>query len=222
MYKKQLSGIGFTVTDSDGSQSSGSFGVSIIDDLPTLNISDTPISVVEGATATGTWTLDRGADGVSSVNVSFGSGNATLSLAPGSSVSITQPTGTLTVNANGSFSFAAANNQNNAANPSASFTLSAVDRDGDPTSDSLTIAITDGANPVSATPITLTVSEAALADGSNPFSPAEVATGSLSFTAGSDALSGFAFSGVAGLATNLDGVGTDIIWTCLLYTSRCV
>ncbi|MDO9362489.1 MAG: VCBS domain-containing protein, partial [Sphingopyxis sp.] len=208
-----LSGIGFTVTDADGSQSSGSFGVTIIDDLPTLNISDTPISVVEGATATGTWTLDRGADGVSSVNVSFGAGSATLSLAPGSSVSIAQPTGTLTVNANGTFSFAAAGNQNNAANPSASFTLSAVDRDGDPTSDSLTIAITDGANPVSATPITLTVSEAALADGSNPFSPDEVATGSLSFTAGSDALSGFAFSGVAGLATNLDGVGTDIIWT---------
>ncbi len=208
-----LSGIGFTVTDNDGSQSSGSFGVTIVDDLPTLNISDTPISVVEGATATGTWTLDRGADGVASVNVSFGTGSATLSLAPGSSVSITQPTGTLTVNANGTFSFAAAGNQNNAANPSASFTLSAVDRDGDPTSDSLSIAITDGANPANAAPITLTVSEAALADGSNPPSTAETTSGNLSFTAGSDALSGFAFAGVAGLATNLDGVGTDIFWT---------
>ena len=208
-----LSGIGFTVTDSDGSQSSGSFGVTIVDDLPTLSISDTPVSVVEGATAAGTWTLDRGADGVSSVNVSFGAGSATLSLSPGSSVSITQPTGTLTVNANGTFSFAAAANQNNAANPSASFTLSAVDRDGDPTSDSLTIAITDGASPTGATPITLTVNEAALVDGSNPASPAEVASGNLSFTAGSDTLSGFAFTGVAGLAANLDGAGTDLFWT---------
>ena len=94
-----------------------------------------------------------------------------MSLAPGSSVSIAQPTGTLTVNANGTFSFAAAGNQNNTTNPSASFTLSAVDRDGDPTSDSLTIAITDGANPVSAAPITLTVNEAALADGGTPASP---------------------------------------------------
>ncbi|WP_447932829.1 beta strand repeat-containing protein [Sphingopyxis fribergensis] len=209
-----LSGIGFTVTDSDGTQSSGAFGVTIVDDLPTLNISDTPTTVVEGATANGTWTLDRGADGVSSVTVTFGSGSATLSLAPGSSVSITQPTGTLTVNANGTFSFAAAGNQNNAANPSASFTLSAVDRDGDPTSDSLTIAITDGANPVNATPITLTVNEAALNGiGSDPASNAETASGNLSFTAGSDTLSGFAFTGVAGLVANLDGAGTDLFWS---------
>jgi len=209
-----LAGIGFTVTDNDGTTASGSFGVTIVDDLPTLSLSDTPTTVVEGATATGTWTLDRGADGVSSVNVSFGSGSATLSLAPGSSVSITQPTGTLTVNANGTFSFAAAGNQNNAANPSASFTLSAVDRDGDPTSDSLTIAITDGANPKNASPITLTVDEAAInAIGSNPASPAEVTSGDLIFSAGSDTLSGFAFTGVAGLVANLDGTGIDLFWS---------
>lgn len=208
-----LSGIGFTVTDNDGTTASGAFGVTIVDDLPTLSVSDAPTSVVEGATANGTWALDAGADGVTSVNVSFGAGNATLSLAPGSSVSITQPTGTLTVNADGTFSFAAAGNQNNNANPSATFTLSAVDRDGDPTSDSLTIKVTDGAAPANATPITLTVNEAALVDGSNPASPAEVASGNLSFTAGSDALSGFAFTGVAGLVANLDGAGTDIYWT---------
>jgi VCBS repeat-containing protein len=208
-----LAGIGFTVTDNDGTTASGAFGVTIVDDLPTLNLSDTPTTVVEGATATGTWTLDRGADGVASVNVSFGSGSATLSLAPGSSVSITQPTGVLTVNANGTFSFAAAGNQNNTTNPSASFTLSAVDRDGDPTSDSLTIAITDGANPRNVSPITLTVNEAALADGSNPASPAEVSSGDLFLTAGSDALSGFAFTGVGGLVANLDGAGTDLFWS---------
>ncbi|WP_414711932.1 DUF5801 repeats-in-toxin domain-containing protein [Sphingopyxis sp.] len=208
-----LAGIGFTVTDNDGTTASGAFGVTIVDDLPTLNVSDAPTTVVEGATANGTWTLDRGADGVSSVNVSFGSGSATLSLAPGSSVSITEPTGTLTVNADGTFSFAAVGNQNNAANPSATFTLSAVDRDGDPTSDSLTIAIADGAIPANAAPITLTVNEAALANGSTPPSPDEVASGDMIFTAGSDTLSGFAFTGVAGLVASLDGAGTDIYWT---------
>ncbi|HET6525359.1 VCBS domain-containing protein [Sphingopyxis sp.] len=209
-----LAGIGFTVTDQDGTQSSGSFGVTIVDDLPTLNVSDTPTSVVEGATVNGSWTLDAGADGVTSVAVTFGSGSATLSLTPGASVSITQPTGTLTVGADGSFSFAAAGNQDNGANPAASFTLSAVDRDGDPTQDSLTIAIADGANPRNAAPITLTVNEAALDGiGSNPASNAETVNGDLIFGAGSDALSGFAFTGVAGLVANLDGAGTDIYWT---------
>jgi VCBS repeat-containing protein len=209
-----LAGIGFTVTDQDGTPSSGSFGVTIVDDLPTLNVSDTPTSVVEGATVNGNWTLDAGADGVTSVAVTFGSGSATLSLTPGASVSIAQPTGTLTVNADGSFSFAAAGNQDNGADPAASFILSAVDRDGDPTQDSLTIAITDGANPRNVAPITLTVNEAALGGiGSNPASNAETANGDLIFGAGSDALSGFAFTGVAGLAANLDGAGTDIYWT---------
>ncbi|SBV34979.1 protein of unknown function [uncultured Sphingopyxis sp.] len=209
-----LANIGFTVTDSDGTASSGAFDVTIVDDLPTLTVSDTPVSVVEGASASGTWTLDQGADGVASVLVSFGSGSATLSLTPGSSVSIVQPTGTLTVGADGSFSFAAANDQDGAANPSATFTLSAVDRDGDPTSDSLTIAITDGAGPVDATPITLTVNEAALDTiGSNPASLDETDSGTLAFTAGSDTLSGFAFTGVADLVANLDGAGTDIFWS---------
>jgi VCBS repeat-containing protein len=209
-----LAGIGFTVTDSDGTQSSGSFGVTIVDDLPTLSVSDTPVSVVEGATANGTWTLDAGADGVASVLVSFGSGSATLSLTAGSSVSITQPTGTLTVSADGSFSFAAANDQNGAANPSATFTLAALDRDGDPAADSLTIAIADGANPTNAAPVTLTVNEAAIDGiGSNPASPDETDSGLLAFTAGSDTLSGFAFTGVAGLVANLDGAGADIFWS---------
>ena len=209
-----LSGIGFTVTDSDGTTASGAFDVTIVDDLPTLTVSDTPTSVVEGATANGSWTLDAGADGVASVLVSFGSGSATLALTPGSSVSIAQPTGTLTVNSDGRFSFAASNNQNDATNPSATFTLSAVDRDGDPTSDSLTIAITDGADPVDAAPITLTVNEAAIdAIGSDPASGDEIDSGNLSFTAGSDTLSGFAFTGFAGLVTNLDGAGIDIFWS---------
>src|SRR3546814_15587867 len=68
--------------------------------------------------------------------------------------------------------------------------------------------------PVHASPITLTVNEAALdAIGSNPASTAEVASGDLSFTARSDTLSGFAFTGVAGLAANLDGAGTAIFWS---------
>ncbi|SNT12600.1 VCBS repeat-containing protein [Sphingopyxis indica] len=210
-----LSGIGFTVTDSDGSSGSGSFDVTVIDDIPTLLVSDTPTHAVEGGPAVdGSWSLDAGADGVSSVVVTFGSGSAALSLTPGSSVTIGQSTGVLTVRADGTFSFAAAGDQDNSLNPAASFTLSAVDGDGDPTSDTLTILIDDGAAPSGGDTLTLTVDEAALdAGGSTPLSNAEVASGTLDFTAGSDTLSGFAFTGVDGLVANLDGAGSDIFWS---------
>ncbi|PKP86354.1 MAG: hypothetical protein CVT78_13830 [Alphaproteobacteria bacterium HGW-Alphaproteobacteria-17] len=210
-----LSGIGFTVTDNDGSSASGVFNVTIVDDIPTLNVSDTPTNATEGGPAVaGTWSLDAGADGVETIEVTFGNSSETLALTPGSFVVIVQPTGTLTVNADGTFTFLAAGDQNNGLNPAATFTLSAVDRDGDPTSDTLMIVIDDGANPVGGDTLTLTVNEAAIDGmGSTPVSNAEIASGTLAFTAGSDTLSGFVFDGVAGLVANLDGVGTDIFWT---------
>ena len=210
-----LAGIGFTVTDSDNSTASGSFDITIVDDLPTLVVSDTPVSAVEGGPAVeGTWSLDPGADGVTSILVTFGSESDTLTLPAGASVVLVQPTGTLTVNADGSFSFVATGNQNQNLAPSATFTLSAVDGDDDPTSDSLTITIDDGANPTGGDTLALTVNEAAIDGiGRTPASDAETDSGTLSFTAGSDTLGDFAFVGVDGLVTTLDGVGIDIFWS---------
>ncbi len=210
-----LAGIGFTVTDSDNSTASGSFDVTIVDDLPTLVMSDTPVSAIEGGPAVeGTWSLDPGADGVTLILVTFGSESDTLTLPAGASVVLVQPTGTLTVNADGSFSFLATGNQNQNLAPSATFTLSAVDGDGDPTSDSLTITIDDGADPAGGDTLALTVNEAAIDGiGRTPASDDETDSGTLSFTAGSDTLGNFAFTGVGGLVTTLDGVGIDIFWS---------
>ena len=99
-------------TDNDGTVSANdTLNVTVQDDAPTLTVSDTPTTVVEGATANGTWALTPGADGVTSVLVTFGGVSGTLNLPVGGNVVLTQPTGTLTVRADHTFSFAAANGQ---------------------------------------------------------------------------------------------------------------
>ncbi|MGC1467812.1 MAG: tandem-95 repeat protein, partial [Sphingorhabdus sp.] len=88
-----LSAIGFTVTDSEGDPASGSFAVTVVDDLPTLEIGGATASVTEGgAPYNGVWTLDPGADGMTtlSLNVNgtvqsftLGGAPATFALAQG-------------------------------------------------------------------------------------------------------------------------------------------
>jgi large repetitive protein len=200
-----LPGDSFAVraTDNDGSVSTiDTLNVTVQDDAPTLTVSDTPTTVIEGTTVGGMWSLTPGADGVASVLVTFGAAEGTLTLPAGGDVVLTQPTGTLTVRADGTFSFTAASGQDQDTAPAASFTLAAKDADGDPTSDSLTIVIEDGAGPSAGDPITLTVDDQNLSDGSTPGGP-DFAQSTISFTTGSDALGGFAFADTSTLAGGL-------------------
>ena len=139
-----LSGVGFTVTDSDGSQVSGSFDVTLVDDIPTLTVSDTAIEVMAGEPAVaGTWVLDAGADGVTSLAVSFGASSGTLALPGGGDVVLdaqADTLGTLTVRADGSFSFLPPS-PGSSLPTQTSFTLSGVDGDGDPVTQTVTIAL---------------------------------------------------------------------------------
>lgn len=220
-----IDGVPFTVTDKDSDTRSGSFDVAITDDVPELLVSDTPASATEaGDAVNGTWLLAAGADGVSSVTVTFGSASGTLSLSPGSSVVLVQATGTLTVAADHSWSFTAAANQNNGANPQASFTLAATDGDGDKTSDTQVISITDGAGPTtSATPTSLTVDEKAVetayAVGSAETgaaanaSPLETDDAQITFTAGSDNIVSIGFGDPSGITIDSNGdTVADIDW----------
>ncbi len=210
--------LAYSVTDSDGSVAvvPGTLTITFDDDAPTLTVSDTPTTAIEGGPAVnGTWSLAPGADGVASLAVTFGGASGTLTLPAGGNVVLVQPTGTLTVRADGSFSFLAATGQDNSLSPQATFTVTATDGDGDTSADSLTIAIQDGTPAANATPVTLLVDEAALSFGSNPGSTAETDNApALSFTAGSDALTTFRFStDLSHLVANLDGAGTDLFWT---------
>jgi len=180
------------VTDSDGDVSpTDHINVTVLDDAPTLTV-DGQTSVVEGATATGTWSQVIGADQPGASTVVVVGANSYAIGAP-----INTGLGTLTVNANGTWSFVSSNNLDNDLNPSLSFTVKVTDADGDVAQDTQTIAIADGAGPAAGGPLTLALDDQNLADGTTPANP-DFASGTVSFTAGSDALTGFAFAAGTG------------------------
>ncbi len=197
-----------TVTDADGATGTAALRIDVVDDVPVIGITD-PVSsnVVEGQTLSGNWTLAAGADGVGTVNVTVGNTTQTLTLAAGQKVVFALAEGTLTVNADKSWSFAAANNLNNAGGVNVSFSLSAADADGDTTSDSQTITVVDGDGPKVdplAASAALTLDDQNLADGSTPAGGAETSSGTIGFVAGSDAIATIAFSNdVSGLSGTL-------------------
>lgn len=212
-----LSAIGFTVTDSEGDPASGIFAVTVVDDLPTLEIGGATASVTEGgAPYYGVWTLDPGADSMTtlSLNVNGTVQSFTLGGAP---ATFALPQGTLTFRADGTYTFQPSGNLDHDLPQTVTLTVSGADRDGDPVSDSITITINDGSGPIGGDKSTLTVNEAALdtpaATGSDPVLTTEVASDTLAFTAGSDNLVDFRFAGVADLVANIDGAGTDLFWT---------
>ena len=201
------------VTDSDGDVSpSASIDVTVQDDAPVAAV-DGDTSVVEGATASGTWSQTIGADQPGATTVVLVGANSYAIGAP-----IDTGLGTLTVNVNGTWSFVSNNNLNNALNPSLSFTVKVTDADNDVAQDTQTISITDGAGPTATKNAAVTVDEEALSTanalGTNPTSTAEAGSDTVSFLAGSDNITGLAFTTVAGITANVDGIaGDDIVWT---------
>jgi hypothetical protein len=137
--------------------------------------------------------------------------------------------GTLTVNANGTWSFVSSDNIAQPA--SLSFDVKVTDGDGDHASDTQTITINDGAGPGDGGTVGLTLSEAALdttkdgsdlaagtVTGSDPSSTGEtqvVAPASgLAFTAGSDDLSSVAFNATqSGIVVTGLTTGYSLTWS---------
>ncbi|MGN7738361.1 hypothetical protein, partial [Ensifer sp. 22564] len=96
-------------------------------------------------------------------------------------------------------------NLNNAGGVNVTFSLSATDADGDATSDSQTISITDGAGPAVdplAASASLTLDDQNLADGSTP-AGSDTSSGTIGFTAGSDAIATIVFGNTSGLTGGL-------------------
>ncbi len=188
---------GYTLTDADGSAANGTLAVSVDDDTPVVDITDAdPATVTEGETLNGTWTMGEGADGGTTV-VNWDGGDYSLDS------DIDTGVGTLRVNADGTWSFAAADGLDQDNNPAVDFSVTVTDSDGDSASDNHSLSITDANVPTGAADTANAVDEEGL-DGGLAGGSGDVAgesasvSGTLSYDIGGDGAGGFAWN-TAGL-----------------------
>ena len=184
--------------DSDGSKATGSLDVNIVDDVPQARPDSA--SVVEGGTVTGNVLHNdsQGADRppVEHTVVGVRAGSDTSTSAIGSlGVNIAGTYGTLVLNANGEAVYKADPNAVPPAGATDVFTYTIRDADGDESTTTITINVTD--SKLVACPDSVTVYEKALdlvqdpqdlapgtVVGSNPGSAGETATGTLAGSVG--------------------------------------
>ncbi|RUY34356.1 VCBS domain-containing protein, partial [Mesorhizobium sp. M7A.F.Ca.CA.002.07.1.1] len=176
----------FSLTVSDGTSSSApaAIVIDIVDDIPTAH-ADTN-SVVEGGIVLGNVLSDGtddvfGADGAAAgggvVGVRVAGGDTTTAVTTGVNTVINGSFGTLTLQANGSYSYDGLPNVVPPAGATETFVYTIMDGDGDLSTTTLTINLSDSGLAVSNDD--LTVNEAALPIGSNPSSTAETIAGTV-------------------------------------------
>ncbi len=195
------------VTDIDGDISNGVLAIDIIDDAP-IAVDDLAITLAEDAPGTVGGNVlandTQGADGAVVTSVTIGGITTTINALGTTDV----------VTANGTYSFTAAgawtfdpnpNLDQSGGNVDASFTYTITDGDGDIATAEQPISITDGADPLAGAPITLTLDDQNLADGSTPAGP-DFVNGNITFTAGSDAISSIVFG------TDLSALSGGLTW----------
>ncbi|MHC3401473.1 retention module-containing protein [Aeromonas veronii] len=220
-----ITGITVVASDVDGDSATAAVTVNVVDDMPTLTISDPDGASLDGTTAvvetaaniSGGWDLVKGADGVMSVTVSVdGQASQALSLADAANtVTFNTASGTLTVKADGSWTFdpKPVDNDTDPADV-VNFSISGTDADGDPFSDTQTINVLDGTGPGNGTGVTLDLDEDDLLAGSGTPKGPLTDSATVTFVAGSDPFTGFAFQGTSGITVNVNGTtGDDLFWT---------
>jgi large repetitive protein len=204
------------VTDQDGDTAPGTLVIDIIDDVPTAradtdSVTEDTAITADGNVITGSGGVDvnatdgvadnRGADGASVTAVSFGA-------SPGTVGGPTAGTyGTLTLNADGSYSYALNNTnpviQGLDANDTLTevFTYTLTDGDGDVRQTTLTVTINGSDDPITINGLNpagpdLIVDEDDLSDGSSPSAAALTQSGTFTVN-GVDGIAGIAIQGTA-------------------------
>ncbi|GGB86266.1 hypothetical protein GCM10011494_00710 [Novosphingobium endophyticum] len=195
------------VVDADGDEASDTLDIQIIDDVPDA-VDDTAVSVAEDASGTvGGNVLANdtlGADGASVTSVTIG--GTSYAVAASGTTSVSTASGAYTFDAAGNWTFDPASGLDHVGGVvDASFTYTLTDGDGDTDTAVQPISITDGAGPSADEPVSLTVDDENLAEGSNPATPV-TASDAIVFTAGSDAIATIAFG------TDLSGLDPSLTW----------
>ncbi|WP_349236032.1 VCBS domain-containing protein [Altererythrobacter sp. TH136] len=168
--------LNYTVTDQDGDTASGSLLVVVDDDTPTAfdNVNDVSEGGSTGGNVLSDGTADIfGADG--GTILSFASADGGANTAPGSS--ITTALGTLTLNADGSYTYVSNPNSTNA-DTTDTFDYTIVDSDGDTSTAQLVISIDNVTG--AATDSDVNVNEAGLPAGSDSGDTSEIGSGQIS------------------------------------------
>ncbi len=205
-----IDGLRLTATDSDGDSATAKLSVTVEDDKPTVDVVGAT-TVVEGGMLNGTWTHAYNADGAGSLKVVFNGTEYNIGQA------IDTGKGILTVKADGTWTFKAANNLDNSVAQNVSFGVKITDKDGDSATDTHGLSITNGDGPSwnDPDPGNALGNNVALHDAHLRGGASESHTMTVSFTAGSDAITSFAL----GLGTGADapkvligGVETPLTW----------
>ena len=242
-----ISGIKVTALEADTDSVTATIAVEVIDDVPAVVVTGAT-TVAEDAslpsTIGGSIAVTEGADQDASLAITLVSGSLSSPIlftlgTTGSTQSATVTVAgdvlgvlSVTTDANGdaTWTFDPALDVTQPA--SFTFTATVTDKDGDVDTDTHTISITDGADPTTSGSLTLIVDEKDLSDGTtallntggeggNP-DTVDVDTGTLSFTAGSDAITDIRFGDALGISVSgLDeavlaqiswsGMGTDTL-----------
>ncbi|WP_058324318.1 Ig-like domain-containing protein [Sinorhizobium sp. GL28] len=200
--------------------------VSVSDDVPTA-VDDGAQSVVEGGAQISGNVLGNdtaGADGATLTSVTIGGTEHTV--AASGSTPVVTANGTYSFTSAGAWTFTPVASLNSTSAVNAGFSYKITDGDGDTATAVQPISITDGTGPTATDgSASITVAEQGLdnanalgsaegAAGGAELSPAERGSDTVSFTAGSDAITGMVFGATGGITADVNGIaGADIVWS---------
>ncbi|BAI97067.1 hypothetical protein Sj15T_15120 [Sphingobium sp. TA15] len=195
----------YQAVDGSGNIANGTITIDVVDDVPTA-VNDALLTVAEDGADIGGNVLTNdtpGADGATLTSVTIG--GVTTAINAVGTTNVSGAFGAYTFTAAGAWTFNPSTNLNNASGVSAGFSYVITDGDGDQSTAVQPITVTDGANPIAGAPISLALDDQNLAGGTTQGNP-DFVQDNVSFTAGSDALTGFAF------ATDLSALGGGLTW----------